>query len=345
MGVCMLSFSAPRLTLLHGPTRLQPLPAISAALGGEAGIGLFVKRDDEMGVAIGGNKLRSLEFWLGAARAEGADIVLVGGMASSNLCRLTAAAAAISGFECLILYNSDESDISLRQSALSRVFGARLRFLGAVDEDARGQALRAEAAALRRAGRRPYVIGEPATGALGYALCTAELLAQDRETGAGIGDVFLPGSMGPTEAGFLFGNALLGAPYQVHLVSVEYPEAELRARIASIWSGLCELTGLVPALPDYRVHMGWLGDGYGAPTAAADAAIAEFAQREGLLLEEVYTAKTFAAFRAHAAERAASGTGGAVCAIHTGGVPALFDQLDGLQGRLPARLGSDKLPV
>lgn len=328
----MLSFAAPRLPLLHGPTRLQSLPRLAARLGADKG--LFVKRDDQMGIAIGGNKLRSLEFWLGAAQAEGADILLVGGTATSNLCRLAAAAAAISDLECLILHNSDKSDISLGASALSHVFGARRRFLGAVDESARATALAAEAEALCNAGRRPYVIGDAATGALGYALCAAELLAQDRAQGAGISDVFLPGSMGPTEAGFLFGNALLDAPYRVHLVSVEYDEAELRRRIADIWAALCRLTGLSPALPPYRVDMRWLGAGYGAPTPAADAALVEFARCEGLLLEEVYTAKTFAAFRAFAAAGEADG---AVCAIHTGGVPALFAQLDGLV----ARLGGD----
>ncbi|MFN3954859.1 MAG: 1-aminocyclopropane-1-carboxylate deaminase/D-cysteine desulfhydrase [Pararhodobacter sp.] len=339
----MLEFPLPRLPLLHAPTRLQPLPAIAAALGGQAGGGLYVKRDDEMGIAIGGNKLRSLEFWLGAARDEGADILLVGGMASSNLCRLTAAAAAISGFECLILHNSDKSDLSLRQSALSRLHGARLRFLGAMDEATRAAALNAEAAALRRAGRRPYIIGEAALGALGYALCADELLQQDRAAGAGIRQVFLPGSMGPTEAGFLFGNALLGLPYEVHLVSVEYAEDDLRARIQTIWAELCRLTGLLPALPDYRVDMRWLGAGYGAPTAAADAALMEFARCEGLLLEEVYTAKTFAAFRAHAAEAFAVAHHAGICVVHTGGVPALFAQLDGLLTRLPAALGMDTL--
>lgn len=341
----MLAFSPPRLPLLHAQTRLQPLPRIAAALGSPGGGGLYVKRDDEMGIAIGGNKLRSLEFWLGAARAEGADILLVGGMASSNLCRLTAAAAAISGFECRILHNSDKSDLSLRQSALSRLHGAQLLFLGAVDEATRAQALNAEAAALRRAGRRPYVIGEAALGALGYALCAAELMQQDRAAQAGIRQVFLPGSMGPTEAGFLFGNALLGSPYQVHLVSVEYAEDDLRARIRGIWAELCRLTGLSPALPDYHVDMRWLGAGYGAPTTAADAAIMEFARREGVLLEETYTAKTFAAFRAHAADAFAAAHEGGICVIHTGGVPALFGQLDALVARLPAALGRDNLQV
>ena len=82
----------PRYKLLHEPTLLQRLERTETALDRP---GLYVKRDDLMPIAMGGNKLRSLEFWLGAALQEQSDVLLVAGTPMSNLCRLTAAAASM----------------------------------------------------------------------------------------------------------------------------------------------------------------------------------------------------------------------------------------------------------
>jgi 1-aminocyclopropane-1-carboxylate deaminase/D-cysteine desulfhydrase-like pyridoxal-dependent ACC family enzyme len=148
----MLLSGIPRVRLLDGPTPLQHLERIEALTGHGA---LWVKRDDAMPLGQGGNKLRSLEFWLGEARAQGADIVLVAGQTVSNQCRLTAAAAARLGLECLILHNDDAPAVVQGNHLLARLYGARFRFLGPIDEDARGARVAEAAAELRSAGRRP----------------------------------------------------------------------------------------------------------------------------------------------------------------------------------------------
>ena len=314
--------SIPRTRLLDGPTPLQRLRRIEALTGGS----VWVKRDDAMPLGLGGNKLRSLEFWVGEAQARGADVLLVAGRAVSNQCRLTAAAAARLGLDCIVLHNDAEPESRTGNLLLSDLYGAEIRFLGPVDEHARGRALDALAAELRAAGRAPYIIGDPVLGAMGYVLAAFELHEQAFAAGAGLRHVVLPGSMGPTEAGFLFGCAFLGLPFEVHLVTVEYPIPELKCRIAAIYEALAERTGTRPGtdLESFtRWHDAYLGGGYAIPTPEALQAVRTFASREALLLETTYTAKTFAG----ALDLIATGTIPAdepVCILHTGGVPSIF---------------------
>ena len=117
----------PRYRLLHAPTLLQRLERTESVLNHP---GLYVKRDDLMPIAMGGNKLRSLEFWIGAALQEQADVLLVAGTPMSNLCRLTAAAASMAGLECHVYHNAPDTCAARRASFLIRIFGASVHFLG-----------------------------------------------------------------------------------------------------------------------------------------------------------------------------------------------------------------------
>jgi 1-aminocyclopropane-1-carboxylate deaminase/D-cysteine desulfhydrase-like pyridoxal-dependent ACC family enzyme len=315
----------PRYDLVKAPTPLQRLSGFERKHGRP---GLFMKRDDLMEIGLGGNKLRSLEFWLGAALQQSADIVLVAGGATSNLCRLTAAAASMAGLDCLIIHNAEDSPANRERSFLNRLFGAETRFIGPVGEEERGAAMKAAAAELTRQGRAPYIVGDAVLGALGYVLAAFEMHEQSRREAAPLRHVFLAGSMGPTEAGFIFGNAMLGHPFQVHLVSVEYEQAELEARIRRIYDGIRRRTGL--AVDDLdeaplHYHMDHLGGGWGVPTPESEAAIVAFARTEGILVEHVYTAKTCAGFL----DLVANGVippGESACLIHTGGTASLFSQ-------------------
>jgi 1-aminocyclopropane-1-carboxylate deaminase/D-cysteine desulfhydrase-like pyridoxal-dependent ACC family enzyme len=321
----VIELKDPRHRLLTGPTPLQRLERTERVLGVS---GLYVKRDDHMEIALGGNKLRSLEFWLGQALQDSADILLVSGGPASNLCRLTASAAVIAGIECIVLHNEDDNSITQRESFLNKILAASVHFLGPVTEEQRAVETGKMAGELRAQGRIPYIVGDEVIGALGYVYAAEELLTQSRENGANIRHVLLPGSMGSTEAGFIFGNTLLGNPFDVHLISVEYDEPELTACIEKIHNGLATHTGLGSMDYDHsrvHIHMDYLGDGYGKPSDAAEQAILRFARTEGIFLEHTYTAKTFAGFL-DLVQHKAFPEGDGVCVIHTGGVPALFSQ-------------------
>ena len=323
----MINIKQPRYPLLNLPTPLQRIERTEKKLGFS---GLYVKRDDQMLVAMGGNKLRSLEFWLGEAIQEAAGVLLVAGAPISNQCRLTAAAASMAGLECIILHNADEDETSRKQSFLNNLLGAETRYIGPVDEDTRTLKVTDVATELRQQGRVPYIVGNPAVGALGYVVAAQELYEQSQETGANIRHVILSGSMGPTEAGFIFGNTLLGNPFDVHLISVEYQKEELTTRIDKIVKDISALTGLCPEGYDpsrLHIHMDYLGEGYNQSTIACEQAIIDFARTEAIFLEHTYTGKTFAGFL-DLIRRDAFPKGDGICAIHTGGVPSLFSQFD-----------------
>ncbi|MHA1153894.1 MAG: pyridoxal-phosphate dependent enzyme [Alphaproteobacteria bacterium] len=312
----------PRISLLDRPTPLEQLRRIGAEIGHRA---LFVKRDDVMALGLGGNKLRSLEFWIGEALEQGCDTLLVAGQPVSNQCRLTAAAAAKMGLACVILHNADRPAEIEGNLLLNHLYGAEIFYLGPLDETARQEAAEEKARELRKAGRRPYIIGDPVLGALGYVVAAEELLRQASAAVGNFDHIVIPGSMGPTEAGFLYGLLQGGFTGRVHVISVEYGADEMVARIEAIFAKLVEKLGVLEAGPATiaRYDDSFLGPGYGVTTPAATQAMRQFATSEALLLEPTYTAKPFAALLSMIEDGLIPG-GAPVCALHTGGVPSLF---------------------
>lgn len=142
----------PRVDLVGGPTPFEHMARVGAALGHK---GLWVKRDDCMPLAFGGNKVRSLEYWVGAALAEGADMLVVAGALPSNQCRLTAAAGAKLGIEVTFLYAGEEDAPLPGNAMLTELRGAEIRRRGPVDEAERARLAAAEITRLRAAGRCP----------------------------------------------------------------------------------------------------------------------------------------------------------------------------------------------
>jgi 1-aminocyclopropane-1-carboxylate deaminase/D-cysteine desulfhydrase-like pyridoxal-dependent ACC family enzyme len=204
--------------------------------------------------------------------------------------------------------------------------GAQIRALGPVDEKERTRLARLAVAELTAAGRRPYLIGEPVVGALGYVQAAQELHEQAMSRGIDLRHIVLPGSMGVTEAGLIFGAALLRLPWTFHLVSVEYDAHTLEERIRGILDGLSLITKTPladDALRHVRIHMDQLGSGYGIPTAESIEASAIFAKLEALVIEQTYVAKTFAGLVASVVRREIPPQE-AVCVLHTGGTPAVF---------------------
>ncbi len=312
-----------RLGLL--PTPLSEAPALARALGLP---GLWVKRDELIGFGFGGNKVRGLELLIGDARARGADVVVTGAGAQSNHVRATAAAAAHAGMQAVAAYWGEEPAAVQGNLRLTRLLGAQTRFTHNPDRAQVDQAITDIAAELRAAGRRPYPIprgGACALGVLGHVLAAREMQRQCQTLGLQVATVFLAVGSGATLAGWLLGSALLGARWRVEGVTVSRPASEVRARIATLAAAAAALLD-VPATvaeSDVMVHDGFIGDGYGVPTPAGDAAIVLAARTQGLFFDPTYTGKAFAGLAALAAAGRFSGPGPVVF-LHTGGEPALF---------------------
>lgn len=318
--------SLPRTLLADWPTPLHHLNNYGAWLGHPH---VYMKRDDLATFAMGGNKVRSLEFQMGEALARGCDMVLVAGGLQSNQCRAAVAAAMKCGLEALPVHNAPRPPHPWQGNMLlQQLMGAKAVFLGPISESARNNRVRAMAASLAAEGRKPYVVEQNATGCLGYVNAARELLQQSGALANPLKHVVIVGAMGGTAAGFAFGAALLGAPFRVHIISVEYEIPALRDIVAGLWGELAALIGRTPelALEDVASFYGdYLGEGYGIPTPQSVQAVYDLAGREAIFVENVYNSKTLWG----ASDLIRSGAippHEAVCIINTGGTPALFTQ-------------------
>lgn len=322
-----------RVSLAHVPTALEHMPNISRTL---ARTELWVKRDDCTGLGMGGNKARQLEYYLGEALARGADTVVITGAVQSNYVRASAAAAAKLGMGCEIQLEERVKDMdeTYRRSGnvlLDRLFGARLHsYPEGEDEAGADAALEGIAERVRRRGREPYVIhlgeGHRPLGALGYVGAAREILAQAEERGVGFDAAVVASGSGATHAGLLVGFAAAGRnDIAVHGICVRREATAQEARVASLVRATCDELDAASLAEETRVvvHDDWLAPGYGRPSDATLAAIRAAARHEGLLLDPVYSGKTFAGVLGLVG-RGAFAAGARVLFVHTGGAPALF---------------------
>jgi L-cysteate sulfo-lyase len=320
--------ASPRVPLGTLPTPLHPLPRLTAHLGGPQ---LWIKRDDLTGFALGGNKVRKLEFFLGAALAVGADVLLTAGGHQSNHARVTAAAAARAGLDCLLVLSGGEPRAYAGNLALDRLFGAAVRFVASGPE--RMPALEAAAEELRQAGRRPLVIpigGSTALGARGYVEAARELAAQCAGLGLAPRALVHGSSSGGTQAGLVVGGPAAGLAARVIGVSADETRADLTRMVTAVAAPLAAELGL-PEPPPSAIEVvdTEVGEGYGIPTPASEEAARLFGRLEGIPLDPTYGAKA-AAGLVRLVRQEAFRREDVVCFWHTGG--ALWDQPPGAWG-------------
>ena len=319
----------PRFPLFERPSPLQRLPAFSAALGG--GVDVWIKREDLLPLAFGGNKLRNLEFLVGAALADGADTLVTSGRRWSNHCRLTAAAGAKAGLGVHLVLSGPPLDPPGPGTRLAEALGATVHQLATADRDERDATVAGVEADLRAAGHRPFVIGVGGSGLPGtYGQFEAGQEAFDQLAAVDVrpSALFLPSATGGTQAGLVVANGpshAIDGP--IVGVVVARPEAELRPSIEAQVAGLAGLVGSARPPSEAIVLDGsQFGDGYGRPTAAADEATRLLGRTEGILVDPIYTAKALAALVARA--RSGELDGQTVVFWHAGGTPGLFEPLD-----------------
>ena len=309
----------PRLKFAHLPTPVESLPRLSAALGGPH---LLVKRDDQTGLAFGGNKTRKLEFLVAEAQAQGADVLITAGAVQSNHCRQTAAAAARFGFECSLVLAGDRPGEASANLLLDELLGARLVWAG--ERPNREHTLTETFEQAKANGKRPYLIpygGSNSTGALGYVFAMQEFIGQ----GIHADWIVFASSSGGTQAGLVLGARFFGFPGKVLGISVDEPQRDLQKRVAALASDTSERLGprLEFAPDEVPVNADYCAAGYGVLTGAEREAIQLFARCEGLLLDPVYTGRA-AAGMIDLIRKGFFKKDETVLFWHTGGQPALF---------------------
>jgi 1-aminocyclopropane-1-carboxylate deaminase/D-cysteine desulfhydrase-like pyridoxal-dependent ACC family enzyme len=313
----------PRFRLFDGPSPLHRLPRFSAVLGGGADV--WIKREDLLPLAFGGNKLRNLEFLVGAALADGADVLVTSGRRWSNHCRLTAAAGAAAGLPVHLVLTGPPISPPGANERLDRLLGAVVH-VAATDDRADREALVNEVLAMLQAeGRRPYVVpvgGSGAIGAAGQVLGGLELVAQARALGMEPRAVVLPSATGGTQAGILVGLRLGGLASRVIGVAVASPPAELVPVVAQLLEALRPLAGLGVDVAEIDLDGSFVGPAYGVPTPAAAEAAELLARTEGILVDPIYTAKALAGLVVGVRSGRLSGS---IVFWHAGGTPGLFE--------------------
>ena len=324
----------PRVQLCHQPTAIEPMDRMAAELGGPK---LFIKRDDCTGLATGGNKTRKLEFLVGEAIEQKADMLVTQGAVQSNHVRQTAAAACKVGMKCHALLerrvpNKGDAYEETGNVFLDKIFGATVEFRPA-GLDMNAEAL-AVAEKLKSEGHRPYFIpggGSNPTGALGYVSCAMEIAEQEETIGMSFDWLVMGTCSTGTQAGLVAGFEASGRELPVMGISVRQPrDRQVEAVHKLVNATLEKMHRQTIAASKIHVDDGYVGEGYGIPAESTLEAISTTALHEGVLLDPVYSAKGMAGLIGLVRQGFFKPTDN-VLFLHTGGSAALFAYEDMIQ--------------
>jgi len=318
----------PRVGIAHLPTPLEEMPRLSRALRGPR---LFIKRDDQTGLATGGNKTRKLEFLVADALAQQATTLITTGAPQSNHCRQTAAAAAKFGLRAMLVLSGEPADDWTGNLLLDTLLGAEVRWTrGREREEVMAEVAEEE----RMAGRVPYIVPYGASnpiGAMGYVAALAELMEQLAERGLQVQRIVFASSSGGTQAGLVVGAKAFGFTGRIEGISVDKTRAVLRETILRLAAKTAARVGLRSTFTplEITIHDGYLGGGYGVIGDAEREAIRLVAQTEGILLDPVYTGRAMAGLM-DLVRQGIYRPDEIIVFWHTGGIPALFAYRDEL---------------
>ena len=323
-----MSRDLPRLRLAQFPTPLEEMPRLGAAIGSSR---LLVKREDQSGLGLGGNKPRQLEVILADAKAKGCDTIVTTAAAQSNFCRATAAACAVLGWRCVLLLRGHADAPVVGNLLLDHLFGAEVHWIDTADpySDAIQQRLDALIEGARAAGQAPYLVRLPGvTGPLAAAAAASlasEILSQVEAPDW----VALATGSGLTAAGLLAGFACAGVATRVMAISVQQPTEFIAPLILQRAGEAAAILGIPATIDPSRLVVDdrFIGEGYGIPSVGALAALQLAGRKAGLVLDPVYTGKAFHGLTECLREEHI-GAGESVIFFHSGGAPGLFARSD-----------------
>ncbi|MEJ2759505.1 MAG: D-cysteine desulfhydrase family protein [Anaerolineales bacterium] len=307
-----------RVSIAHLPTPVEELPRLTKVLGGPK---ILVKRDDQTGLAFGGNKTRKLEYLVAEAQSHGAETLITAGAIQSNHCRQTAAAARRAGMDCILVLSGEAPEVPEANTYLDLLLGAELVWTSLAE---RGNILNQTYLDAEAAGRNPFLIpygGSSPVGAAAYAYAVRELVGQGVEADW----IVFATSSGGTQAGLVAGKELFGFKGQVLGISIDEEAAKFRGMVAELAKDVTILLNNTKniTINDVLVNDDYLGGGYAVMGEPEREAIQLFARHEGLLVDPVYTGRA-AAGMIDLIRKDFFKPDEPVLFWHTGGQPALF---------------------
>ena len=327
----------PRRGYLQGATPVETMPRLSAALG--TGVNLFIKRDDLLPGAAGGNKTRKLDFCIADALVQGADTIITCGAVQSNHCRLTASWAAKEGLECHLVLE-ERVPGSYKPQGSGNNFLFELLGVKSIRVVAGGSNMLAEmektAEELRGGGRKPYIIPGGASntiGAVGYAACAEELMNQLNSMALDIAHIIVPSGSAGTHAGMAVGLIGTNANISLSGINVSREKKVQESIVHKLAEQTAERLGVKGGIPRDAIvcYDEYVGPGYSLPTTSMVEAVKLFALYEAVLLDPVYSGKA-AAGLLDLVRKGSFTKGANILFLHTGGSPALYAYLDSFRG-------------
>lgn len=313
------------------PTPLIELKKLSKILDGPQ---IFMKRDDNTGLALGGNKTRKLEFIIGDALAKGADTIITAGAAQSNHCRQTAAAAASLGLECHLVLGGEAPDRLDGNLLLDKIFDCQIHWAG---KNRKGEDIPDIVEKLTKEGKNVYVVpygGSNELGAIGFLEAFRELEEQRQSLQTSFTHIVFASSSGGTQAGLMLGKKIFNSNVELIGINIDKGETDKVPFDQYIISLANKTAKLIES--DYEfsdedliLNSDYVGDGYGEVGALENEAISLTAKTEGILVDPVYTGRAMGGLidmirtgKIKKSDR--------VLFWHTGGAPALFAYSDSL---------------
>lgn len=314
-----------KVSLGFFPTPLHKLSNLSAK---HRPYEIYIKRDDQTGLASGGNKTRKLEYLLAAALKQGCDTIVTLGAQQSNHCRQTAAACAVNGLQCHLIVRGKEPGLPDGNLLLSILLGATIHYAGA---EITNEFVERVLQGLKTIGKRAYLIpygGSDETGILGFVDAMEELKVQLKGKNLEMDYIFFASCSGGTQAGMILGKERHGLPAKLMPVRIEKPGvgfASLEELVLNLANNAAKDFKFEKDFreSDAALITGYDNAGYGVVTQYERRAIHELARLEGILLDPVYTARAFYAMTDFLENRRIK-PGARVMFWHTGGFPANF---------------------
>lgn len=331
----------PRVGMGVFPTPFESMPRLSAKLRGPK---LYVKRDDLTGIALGGNKVRQLDYILVEAQRKKADYVITTCGVQSNWSRQTVAMATKMGMKALLVLRTAQFKTKPKvydgNILLDYIMGAEIKIIKMKINEDPTPILEREAERLRGKGHNPLVLGPAAStsplATAAYAYGFIEMAEQANALGVELDAVFVAAGAGPTQAGLILGAKMMGMKTKVVGVNVgAYSPEKLANTITRSSEGAAKLlqTKARVGSSDIIINGDYAGEDYGISTKESIEALKLVARTEALIIDPVYTGKTMAGMIGMIRD-GRFGADENVCFLHTGGIPALFPYKDQFQ---PAR--------
>ena len=323
----------PRRKYLQGQTPIESMPALSKVL--KSDVNLYVKRDDLLPGAGGGNKTRKLEFCIADALEKGADTIITCGAVQSNHARLTASWSAKEGMDCHLILEERVKG-SYKEGASGNNFLFELlgvKSIGVVEAGSDMMAkMEKKSEELKTKGKKPYIIPGGASndiGALGYAACTEETMTQLNEMRLKIDHIVVPSGSAGTHAGMVAGMIGINGGIPIYGVNVSRAKDVQEGLVFDLAQKTAEKLKIENAVKrdDVVCFDQYVGPGYSLPTASMVEAVRLFSQKEAILLDPVYSGKA-AAGLIDLVRKGHFKKGSNVLFLHTGGSPALYEYLE-----------------